>query len=604
MIRQWFRQAASLPMTPLPLFVIFTACLVLAACQIFPSRQHLAALVFLGLSGSLIVLIPLFLGWWKGKGKCVIHAAIGGYTWLLCLWMLASLELYKERGRALSLAEIRQVALDKTSRDFAMDVFFSTEVLFFTILFVVVLTVLSYAMRKLNGKRSLLLVLLSLFCIQRISISAFQAGINGFSPDYIQSVICPWPGLAVYLEPAEKVRTNKQHAAEYLDVSNNRFWEKRPTKFISELHNHYPGRSFIAIVMESQRLSDCEPRDAGAHGGRHGLTPRLKELSKSGITFTNVIQSGTHTNTMAWSVVTGLPNPPGFQGTTSSPLLGELSRSLDFKNSGYNLQWIQAVDTGYSNLGATLDHAGFQKEVTPEELAGFDKTNWTTWGFPDDQIFAVTSKRIETAFQKNEPFLIIVNTISNHSPFKFPKSLPDGTALPENHVGGTLYADWCLGKFIDHINSLPLQKRPIVLITADHSHLENLLNHPVSAEECLERMRLPGLLLLPDNHGAGLEIDAPFSHEDVLDLALHLTSSTVRKKFTGFTRIATATIVNDKYATVSADTLFLGATQHAYSIHGQWGLKKISDQAEINRAGNLYRWVSDFSDRVWQKDPE
>lgn len=574
----------------------------MVASQIFPSRQYLTVLTFLGISGSLIALIPLFLGWWKGTGRRVIHAALIFYTWLMCLWMLASLGLYKERGRALTLAEIRQCVQDKASRQFALDLLFSKNVLLFTILFIIVLAALSYSMRKMTGKRSLLFVLLPLLCIQRISISAFKSGINGFSADYIQSVICPWPGLALDLNPAEMVRTDKTLAIDYKNISSNQLWEKRPTNILSELHHRYPRRSFIAIVMESQRLSDCEPREAGAHGGRYGLTPRFKEISKSGILFTNVIQSGTHTNTMAWSILTGLPNPPDFQGTTSSPFLGELSRSLDFRNSGYSLQWIQSVETEYCNLGATLDYAGFNKEVDPEELSGMDKSYWTSWGFPDEQIFAIAQKRIEAASKKNEPCLIVVNTISNHSPFKFPEALPNGTKLPANHVGGTLYTDWCLGEFIDYLNSMPSENRPVVWITADHSHLEDLLNHPISAEECLERMRIPGLLLLPDNYGQGLEVDVPFCHEDVLDLAYHLTQSQSQDKFVKYSRVATATIINDDYATVTPNSIYFGSTKHAYSIHGQWGLAKKSNQGEIDRAIDSYHWVSDLSSRLWIKD--
>lgn len=531
----------------------------------------------------------------------MIHAALAAYTWFMCIWMIASLGLYKERGRALTLTEMRQCVQDKATRQFALELLFSTNVLIITIIYIAVLAILSFTMRNMNGKRSLLFVLIPILCIQRLSLTAFNTGVNGFSSDYIQSVICPWPGLCLNLNADETVRTDKKQAIDYKDISSNRLWEMRPTKTISDLHHRYPKRSFIAIVMESQRLSDCEPREDGAHGGHYGITPRLKEIGKSGMFFTNVIQSGPHTNTMAWSILTGLPNPRDFQGTTSSPFLGALSRSIDFHDGGYSLQWIQSVETGYCNLGATLDYAGFNKEISQEELIGMDKSYRTAWGFPDDQIFAVAQKRIAVALEKKETYMMILNTISNHSPFKFPHALPDGTKLPSNHVGGTLYADWCLGNFIDYIKSMPTEDRPIVWITADHSHLDGLQDHPIAAEECLERMRIPGLLLLPDNYGEGLEIDVPFCHEDVLDLAYFLTHSQIQDKFGKYTRVATASIVNDDYAIVTPGTVYFGSTAHAYSIHGQWGLTKSVDQTEIDKAIKSYHWVSNFSNRLWEK---
>ncbi|MCE9519659.1 MAG: sulfatase-like hydrolase/transferase [Verrucomicrobia bacterium] len=591
-------------MSPMPYFVIFVACLVAVAHRIFPAREHLALLTTLGLNGSMLALVPLFFGWWKGKGKRVIHGFLIFYTWLLCLWMLASLGLYQERGRALTLSELQLCFQDRASRQFALDLLLSTKVLIYTIIYLAVLAGLFCLMRKLNGIRTLFLMLMVMLGVQQAAQTASKATVNGFSSDYIQSVICPWPGLALELNLAETVRTDKPQAISYKDISRNKFWELRPTQTLSELHHRYPKRSFIAIVMESQRLSDCEPRETGAHGGHYGLTPRLKELSKSGIRFTNVIQSGTHTNTMAWPILTGLPNPRDFQGTTSSPFLGELSRSLDFRNSGYSLQWIQGVETDFCNLGATLDFAGFKKQVDPEETNGMDQTNWTAWGFPDDQIFAIAQKRIAVATKNHEPYLIIINTISNHSPFKFPPALPDGTKLPADHVGGTLYADWCLGIFIDQLKKIPEEVRPIVWITADHSHLDGLQDHPVTSEECLERMRLPGLLLLPDNYGAGLELDVPFSHEDVLDLAYHLTHSPTQDKFLKYTRVAIASIINDQYAIVTPSTAYFGSTKHAYAIHGQWGLTKNVDQTELDKAIERFHWVSDFSDRLWMKSPE
>ncbi len=58
------------------------------------------------------------------------------------------------------------------------------------------------------------------------------------------------------------------------------------------------------------------------------------------------------------------------------------------------------------------------------------------------------------------------------------------------------------------------QRRPVVLVTADHGYQQDLNGTPPLGTLNLEAIRIPGLLILPDGRAAGTVVEELFTHTD------------------------------------------------------------------------------------------
>jgi hypothetical protein len=200
---------------------------------------------------------------------------------------------------------------------------------------------------------------------------------------------------------------------------------------------------------------------------------------------------------------------------------------------------------------------------------------------PDGPLLEIAWNRYLSHRDDPSPYLLTILTVSNHEPYTLPRS---AGPLPRNHDGGMAYADACLGIFVDRLLSLPEPQRPVLLITGDHSHRDNLANAPPIGPEGLEGIRVPGLLIMPDDYAAGQVCTTPFVHDDAFDLIRLLVGvpeHDVPRKFIDAHRRAAPT-VNGAGMSLISENAFYSAPLHAtYERRGPWALVPAS--AEIER---------------------
>lgn len=223
-----------------------------------------------------------------------------------------------------------------------------------------------------------------------------------------------------------------------------------------------PKPNVIVIALESYTFRFIEPL-----GGMPGITPRINELVKEGILFTNFYSSGDRTDKGIVSILNGYPAQPQTsiikdpKKTKSLPFLNQV-----FKEHGYYTEFTYGYNIDYSNFRSYLINAGFD-HIThsmdfPQEL------NTSKWGVHDHYVF---NRFFEEAEAAKEPFFKVMMTQSSHEPFDVPmETVIEGEDEIHRFLNSAYYTDKSLGDFIDKAKQTDWWNNTLIVITADHGH--------------------------------------------------------------------------------------------------------------------------------------
>lgn len=543
-----------------------------------PARLALALTAF----GSLgpLLLLPLAVAV-PGRAGWVLRSLVLITTVLALAWFTAAVELSLDQGRSLHLHELWLRFDDPLTRDFVISSAVSWRMagLVAALVGAVVGGALLLARAPLTVPVAIALTLtLGGALANRFCLEGSWWSDEGWHLRNQQAVCAPWS--RVVPAPVEELAGYRFElqpdiaAMRRLRLDLGRAeWAAGPDAQLAPLAGRYRGRNVVVVLLESHRLSDVEPFGRGAEDHRP-LSPFLTALADHGLAFTNYVQSGPGTIFAQFCLATGCPAHPRLvsMGLSQAPGLGRLGRFPDFTAAGYRCEWLQATDSSFAVFAGLLSDTAVEHRLLPDELAGLERTWWSPWGMPDEQLFALAWRRYQAHLATRRPALMCLLTISNHSPFLLPPL--DGQALPADHVGGMRYADRALEGFVRQLRALPPEDQPLLLITGDHGHRQRLGHAKPLGPDNPESFRIPGLLVAPDRALAGQRHDAPFMHEDLLDLALLLVSGDdlpPPRKFIAAHRVAALPITGGDYAVLTSDA-FLAADGDDYTFTTPWRL--------------------------------
>lgn len=261
----------------------------------------------------------------------------------------------------------------------------------------------------------------------------------------------------------------------------------------------------------------------GVLGGSE-LTPEFDKLCGDGVLLTQLYATGTRTVRGIEAVVSGfLPTPgrsvvklPGSQRDffTVAALL---------KEHGYATDFVYGGESHFDNmrsffLGNGFDVALDQNQFERAEFRG-------TWGVGDVDLMREANRRF--AEHADKPFLGLVLTTSNHSPFEFPEGALGGRGpKPGTREGAVAYADLAIGEFFRLARREAYFENTVFLVVADHD------TRAFGADLVpLERFHIPGLLLAPGL--APAKLDTLASQVDLMPTALGLMGLDTRHPMIG-----------------------------------------------------------------------
>lgn len=213
---------------------------------------------------------------------------------------------------------------------------------------------------------------------------------------------------------------------------------------------------------------------------------------------------------------------------------------LVYKKQGYRTAFISAGNMMWRNLANYLPLQGVDELYDQNNLIDKypqAKETLSYWGVADEFAFKLAEELLETA---REPLFINILTITNHPPYKAPKTYTPNIVDPsvfENKFGDNenerrnilqsfQYACNALGDFISNIKSSDKKNNTIIAATGDH-HIRGMKHQ--FPKEIFMAHSVPFILSVPDSIQTQLDIDySPMklgSHKDIMPTLYHLSLS-------------------------------------------------------------------------------
>lgn len=217
--------------------------------------------------------------------------------------------------------------------------------------------------------------------------------------------------------------------------------------------------NLVLILMEGMSTARM-----GTYGNPFNITPFLDSISNQGYFFKNLYSAGIHTHNGIYGTLCSYPALYNRHAMNQVPILKYNNLITTLKKNGYSTTYFTNHDVEFDNVGGFLTENGIDKIVCDKDYPK-DKI-LSTLGVADDFMFDFSLPIINEMAKKENPFLSVFMTTSNHGPYRIPsyfksKYSIDGLAACE-------YADWSLYKFMEDAKKQSWFDNTIFVFVADH----------------------------------------------------------------------------------------------------------------------------------------
>lgn len=218
----------------------------------------------------------------------------------------------------------------------------------------------------------------------------------------------------------------------------------------------------VVIVLEGWAAEAI-----GCLGPTKGATPHFDKLADNGLLFTKIYATGTTSEIGNSSIFSGNPAVP----EVSISMQPEKHRKLhsineDMENWGYHTSYIFSGDLKYGNIGGYFMDHGF--DVVKDESDFPANLPRGKLNFYDRDLYRFLLREINT---HKKPFLQCAFTGSTHAPYDQPKGKGKHfTGEEADFMNALVYADECLGEFIEKCKKYDWYKNTLFVFVADHGH--------------------------------------------------------------------------------------------------------------------------------------
>jgi len=517
-----------------------------------------------------------FMMLFENKVRLIIEPLVITVLWIFSIWFIASSYFYVEQGRNLLWYEIEFYFFESGYRDYMIDLFFSRRLLIFTLLYVGGYLGLRFLYKNYVKAKVLFFCTIQVMAaVMILGVAESQSTIfrHGMLSYYYEPASSPWSIAHKPYRDDETREFDFDLARKIRETEENPFWADGHDETLAPLAGRYQGRSVIVVMLESHRASDISGLGEGAVHHQN-LSPTITRYMSEGIVFTNHIAAGEGTWAARWGLMTGISNPPGFTpAILRNPGAGKVGRMPQIRQSGYDCVVLSAANPQWDNWGQIIADAGCEWGLNRSLMTGSTGIYKKHFDFSDDLLFSTALRKYKESAASNRACFFIIQALSNHEPYEFPSEI-NGKKIPHNHEGGMLFVDYSLSIFLDGLQQLPQDKQPVIFISSDTANNEGLMTVKSPGSGILERLRIPGLLLLPDKQMAGKIYNGLFCHEDILDLMYLLISpesKTRMNKFLKRHRIIAPTSRMTLLLTQS--TYFSAKTGDIFDIKNRWKLE-------------------------------
>jgi phosphoglycerol transferase MdoB-like AlkP superfamily enzyme len=226
-----------------------------------------------------------------------------------------------------------------------------------------------------------------------------------------------------------------------------------------------PRKLNVVIILEeslgSQFIQSLSP-------DKTGVAPEFEKLADSGLLFTHIYATGTRTVRGLEATLLSLPPIPG-QSIVRRPG-GEHVFSLPslLQENGYQTTFIYAGFSYYDNMKEFTLSNGIERVFDINDSIFKQRTYSTLWGLCDEDLFDNSLAVFDSLQQQGKPFFTLMLTVSNHSPFDYPKGRIPEDPAEHTRENAVKYADFALGKFLRDARSHPFFDSTLFVVLGDH----------------------------------------------------------------------------------------------------------------------------------------
>lgn len=237
---------------------------------------------------------------------------------------------------------------------------------------------------------------------------------------------------------------------------------------IDRLVNLKPGvtrPNVVIVIMES-----FSAQFTGACGAGEQHTPNFDVIARDGILFNRAFSIGTHTHQGIYGTLLSFPNLPGYESLMQTAAANQDFTSAPgiFESLGYQTMFLYNGNFSWDNMRGFFRKQGVNHFIGGSDYPATVRRD-SVWGVDDAEVFKRANQEFEAAAGSG-PFMGIVLTLSNHTPW----DLPDypGTAAAADQSGpvrGIRYADWALGQFISEAKTKKYFENTLFVFVGDHA---------------------------------------------------------------------------------------------------------------------------------------
>jgi len=488
-------------------------------------------------------------------------------------WFISSALFYEQHGRNLLWHELKFYYFNSGYRDYIHDLFFSYSNLLLSGTLLAFYFVLRTLYIRIDSFKLALFTLLAVFTIT--AWGAIESTHDLFGEElfatYFQPASAPWSIAHTPYSDERNRKVNVNLAKDLRELKGDPFWEHGEDGVLASLAARYVDRSIIVIMLESFRASDIEELNQGSPY-RKNLAPNLSQTLGNALAFSNYIEAGDGTHTFRWGLFSGLNDfPSDIPMPYIMPEAGAIGRIPDFRKLGYSCELLSAANPSWDNLGILASSAGCSWGLDKQLKAKVSAENLSGFAFHDLLLFKAAYQRYRDLSLTKKPSLLIIQALSSHPPYSAFPSAVQQASFNHDLEGSIKFSDYALGHFLDALNLLPEDKKPIIFITSDNAPSNGIPESFQSGATQLESMRVPGVVIFPDFYLAGSTYEGLFCHEDLLDLLYCMVSPQPSLgKFLKKHRIIAPSKNLERFLTRSA---FFSAPKKAFfSIQNHWTL--------------------------------
>ena len=192
------------------------------------------------------------------------------------------------------------------------------------------------------------------------------------------------------------------------------------------------------------------------------VMPRLQQLKKEGINFSNCYGNTWRTDRGTVCTYSGYPSFPTssvMKMPSKTQHLPSIARTL--QKAGYQTSYFYGGDINFTNMRSYLVGTGFEQLTWMKDFSKAEQET-SEWGVRDDIMFKAVYQKLTSHHEK--PQLIGFSTLSSHEPWDVPLQKID-----EPIKNAFYYLDDCIGHFIDQLRQTPQWDSTLIVLLPDHS---------------------------------------------------------------------------------------------------------------------------------------